>query len=92
MPLGRVRETIASREYAFGGESLRVTATIGAVIDVGTSGLQTSARRVEEALYWGKRVGRNRVVFAAGSGGSVEDFRQGEHEGGGNRDSGHNHP
>lgn len=62
--LERVRAAIASREYGAHGEKLRVTATIGAVIDVGAAGLQDSVRRADEALYRGKRSGKNRVVLS----------------------------
>jgi len=60
----RLREVIASRCYVFGDESLKVTLTIGISSVLSGDTVADVIRRADDALYEGKRSGRDRVVAA----------------------------
>jgi diguanylate cyclase (GGDEF)-like protein len=61
----KVRESLASTTVDVTGTPVRVTATFGVAESDGSRG-EELVRRADEALYEGKRAGRDRVVAAAG--------------------------
>jgi two-component system cell cycle response regulator len=59
----RVREAIAASAIAFGGDALRVTASIGVATTDGRSATADElVRSADVAMYAAKRAGRNRVA------------------------------
>jgi diguanylate cyclase (GGDEF)-like protein len=62
----RVQESLASRKIeAVNGEEVHMTASFGvaALSDAGT--LESLVAAADDALYWAKRQGRDRVATAA---------------------------
>lgn len=61
----RLRSSIASLEYAMGGESFTMTASIGiSVMEAADERLELLKHRADRALYRAKYLGRNRVELA----------------------------
>ncbi|WP_243361297.1 GGDEF domain-containing protein [Fundidesulfovibrio terrae] len=58
----RIRRSIRERAYSYDGRTLRLTATFGVSTVRGGESVTEVIRRADEALYEGKRSGRNRVV------------------------------
>jgi diguanylate cyclase (GGDEF)-like protein len=64
----QLREAIDQHRFIYDGKDLRATVSIGLVscdINAECSGIESVLRRVDEAMYEAKRLGRNRVAEAS---------------------------
>lgn len=62
----KIRETIADARYRFGDDELSLTMTFGIAVFDGSRHIDGCIKQADEALYAGKRAGRNRVVTIEG--------------------------
>lgn len=62
---GKIRETIESKSFNFNGIPLSLTLTFGVCAWDGEMELDECLKCADEALYEGKRAGKNRVVTAS---------------------------
>lgn len=60
----RLRVAIADAPFVVDGRSIPLTATLGVTACLGQFGMDACVKQADEALYAGKRQGRNRVVVA----------------------------
>jgi diguanylate cyclase len=63
-PLERVRERLATQDWAAIDRNLHVTITIGVTEYIAGDTADTLIRRADMALYFGKEAGRDRVVLS----------------------------
>lgn len=70
----RLRERIESAKWEYGDRRLRVTMTLGVGVAPPSLGAEAVIALADEALYQGKRAGRNRVTML------LDDGRRGEAE------------
>jgi diguanylate cyclase (GGDEF)-like protein len=61
----KIRMEIAGERHFFGGISASVTATLGVALFDGSNPMEGCIKMADNALYEGKRLGRNRVVLAS---------------------------
>lgn len=64
----QLRESIDEHRFIYDGKDLRTSVSIGLVscdINADCSGIESVLRRVDEAMYEAKRMGRNRVAEAS---------------------------
>ncbi len=60
----RIRENIENHVFAYGMETIRLTASLGASSLIGDDTLDAFINRADQAMYQAKQTGRNRVVTA----------------------------
>lgn len=58
----KLRQNIAERDFRFKDYKIHVTATLGLTLYKGFKSLEEYLKDADEALYSGKRAGRNRVI------------------------------
>jgi diguanylate cyclase (GGDEF)-like protein len=61
----KIRLEIAARRHHIGDASVSVTVTLGIAIFDGSGSIEACIKRADDALYAGKKDGRNRVVQAS---------------------------
>jgi diguanylate cyclase (GGDEF)-like protein/PAS domain S-box-containing protein len=62
--LERIRKDVAAARLEFQGQTISVTASIGATVPMDTDTPRTCMQRADTALYTSKETGRNRVTIA----------------------------
>lgn len=60
----RLRKLVAGHEFEVDGNKVRITASFGVAGLQGTEGVRDYYSRADQALYKGKKAGRNQVVIA----------------------------
>lgn len=80
----RLRGEVCAMRIAHAGRSMRLTVTVGLAEAVPGEDIDRTLRRADEALYEGKRMGRNQVVLAPVPepiiGNEIESSARGAHE------------